>query len=108
MEVFDPSYTERDSKFGFLALRKPRGCVIASRSILIILSDLRSHNRGSFIFAKKQILKHVQYKIFHYPTAEGEPGYHAFFYNECTTSKNNKVFRIAFGGRMMCIRIVGY
>ena len=55
------TYTERDSKFGFLALRKPRGYAIASRLILLILTDLQSHNRGSFLFAKNKILKHVRY-----------------------------------------------
>jgi hypothetical protein len=31
-----------------------------------------------------------------------------FFYNQCTTSRKNRMGTIAFGDRMMCIRVVGY
>lgn len=48
------------------ALSKPRSWVITSRLILLILIDLLSTNCGSFLFAEKQIMKHVQYKLTFY------------------------------------------
>jgi predicted nucleotidyltransferase len=50
-------YTQTPSKFGISALPKPRDSTIVNRSILLILTCLRSLNRGSFGFAENQILK---------------------------------------------------
>jgi hypothetical protein len=54
-------YTQVTSKFGILALRKPRDQTIVNRPILLILTCLRSFDRGSFLFAKNQILRLLEY-----------------------------------------------
>ena len=50
-------YTQTTSRFGILALPKPRDSTIVNRSIFLILTGLRSLNRESFGFAKNQILR---------------------------------------------------
>jgi transposase len=54
---FGVKYTQTPSKLGISALPKPRDSTIVNRSILLILTCLRSLNRESFGFAENQVLK---------------------------------------------------